>query len=118
MTCLTTLIDLKALLLSENQPTFSREGPTVRIPFAPPASPFQHGLLQLRGDTDQRAVAHTDHDPAAGQSGLAGPDRIPAEAPGRVTAACGAPLLRQLQLSGAELEQAAPRRGQGRVASG
>ena len=36
----------------------------------------------------------------------------------RPTAARGAPLLRQLRLSGAELEQAAPRRGQGRVASG
>jgi 2-phosphosulfolactate phosphatase len=33
---LTTLIDLKALLLSENQATSSPEGPTVRIPFAPP----------------------------------------------------------------------------------
>ena len=41
-----------------------------------------------------------------------------AQAPGRATAARGAPLLRQLQLSGAELEQAALRRGQGRVASG
>src|SRR5947207_11378089 len=29
---LTTLIDLKALLLHENQATSSREGPTVRIP--------------------------------------------------------------------------------------
>jgi hypothetical protein len=32
---LTTLIDPKALLLSENQTTFSREGPTIRILFAP-----------------------------------------------------------------------------------
>ena len=58
------------------------------------------------------------HDPAAGQSGLAGKHRLSAQAPGRATAARGAPLLRQLQLSGAELEQAAPRRGQGRMASG
>jgi hypothetical protein len=35
---LTTSIDLKASLLRENQATFSREGPTVRIPFPPPAS--------------------------------------------------------------------------------
>jgi hypothetical protein len=35
---------------------------------------------------------------------------------GRATAARGAPLLRQLHLSGAELEHAAPRRGQGRGA--
>ena len=32
---LATLIDLKALLLREDQATFSREEPTVRIPFAP-----------------------------------------------------------------------------------
>ena len=54
----------------------------------------------------------------AGQPGLAGQDRISAEAPGRATAARGTALLRQLPLSGAELEQAAPRRGQGRMASG
>jgi hypothetical protein len=40
------------------------------------------------------------------------------EAPGRATAARGALLLRQLQLSGAELEEAETCRGQGRVASG
>jgi Transposase DDE domain group 1 len=49
--------------------------------------------------------------------------RLPANSvlqgrPGRATAARGAPLLRQLQLSGAELEQTAPRCGQDRVASG
>jgi hypothetical protein len=37
---------------------------------------------------------------------------------GRTTTARGAPLLRQLQLSGAELEEAETCRGQGRVASG
>ena len=37
---------------------------------------------------------------------------------GRTTATWGPPVLRQLYLSGSELEQAAPRRGQRRIASG
>ncbi len=44
---LTTLIDLKALLLHENQATFSREGPTVRISFPPAASPFLNSDEEL-----------------------------------------------------------------------
>ena len=36
--------------------------------------------------------------------------------PDRATAARGAPLLRQFQLSGAELEEISARRGEGRVA--
>src|SRR6516165_2537693 len=55
-------------------------------------------------------------DPVVGQPGLAGQDRIPAEAPGRATAARGATLLPQLQLSGAELEKAEACRGKGRMA--
>jgi hypothetical protein len=43
-------------------------------------------------------------------------DRISAQAPGRATAARSAPLLRQLQLSGAELEEAEACCGEGRVA--
>jgi hypothetical protein len=46
-------------------------------------------------------------DPAAGEPGLAGQDWIPAQAPGWPPAARGAPPLRQLRLSGVELEQAA-----------
>ena len=64
-----------------------------------------------------RSQAYRLRDPAASQQRLAVPDRLSAEAPGRPPAARGAPLLRQLHLSGAKLEQAAPRRGQGRVAS-
>jgi hypothetical protein len=41
-----------------------------------------------------------------------------AQAPGWATTARGAPLLCQFRLSGAELEQVAPRCGQGRMASG
>jgi len=37
-------LDLKALLLRENQATFSREGPTVRIPFAPGGSQLRTSL--------------------------------------------------------------------------
>jgi hypothetical protein len=65
-----------------------------------------------------RSRVHGLCDPAAGQPGLAGQDRIPAQPPSRATAARGAPLLCQLQLSGAELEKAAPCRSEGRVASG
>ena len=49
---------------------------------------------------------------------VAGQDRLLAQAPGRTPTARGAPLLRRLQLPGEELEEAAPCRGQGRVASG
>src|SRR4029077_5899369 len=45
-------------------------------------------------------------------------DCLPVEAPGRATAARGAALLCQLYLLGGELEQAVPRRGQGRVHPG
>ena len=55
---------------------------------------------------------------AAGQPGPAGQGRIPAQAPGRATAARGATPLRQPQLSGAELEKAKASRGEGRVACG
>jgi hypothetical protein len=45
-------------------------------------------------------------------------DKIgPAQEPGRSTVARGAPLLSQLQLSGAELEEAPPSGGESRVAS-
>ena len=47
---------------------------------------------------------------------LAEQNRTPAQAPDRATAARGAPLLRQFQLSGAELEEISARRGEGRVA--
>src|SRR6516162_9740078 len=54
-----------------------------------------------------RSRGHRLHHPAASQPRLAGQDRLSAEA-GRATAARGATLLRQLRLSGAELEE--PRR--------
>jgi hypothetical protein len=44
------------------------------------------------------------HDPTAGQPGLAGQDRILAQAPRWATTARGATLLRQLRLQSAELE--------------
>ena len=46
--------------------------------------------------------------------GLAGQDRLPAEAPCRATAARGAPLLRELRLSGAKLEESPEGCGKGR----
>ena len=41
----------KALLLSENQTTFSRKGPKIRIPFAPPAS--QSGKRDSSGRSER-----------------------------------------------------------------
>ena len=46
--------------------------------------------------------------------GLAGQDRLPAEAPCRATAARGVPLLRELRLSGAKLEESPEGCGKGR----
>src|SRR5271154_2839772 len=57
-------------------------------------------------------------DPSAGQPGVAGQDRVPAQASGRATVPGGAPLLFQLRLPGRLMEQAPPSGGQGRVASG
>jgi hypothetical protein len=80
--------------------------------------PRRRGLRQSRDVRVPRSRGHWLHDLVAGQRCLAAPDRLSAEAPGRATPAGSAALLRQLSLSGAELEQAAPRRGQGRMASG
>src|SRR5918912_502031 len=55
--------------------------------------------------------------PPAGQCGPATPDRTSAQASGRPPTARGPALLRQLPLSGPDLEPLAPGRGQGRVAS-
>jgi hypothetical protein len=69
------------------------------------------GLLDFaaRFGTEERCIEHFSR--ASGcpptASCLAGQDRIPAQTPGRATAAQRAPLLRQLQLSGAELDAAA-----------
>ena len=83
-----------------------------------PLFPGRCGLRQSRDLRVPRSREDRLRDPAAGQPGPAGQDRPLAQAPGRATAARGAAVLRQLQLSGAELEQAAPRRRQGRMASG
>jgi hypothetical protein len=64
-----------------------------------------------------RSRGHRLHDPVAGQPDLAGQSRTPAEAPNRAATARGAPVLRQLQLPGAELEEIPPGGGEGRVAS-
>jgi hypothetical protein len=58
------------------------------------------------------------HDPTTSQSCLAGQDWTLAQAPGWTAASGSAPILRQLPLSGTELEQALARHGQGRMASG
>ena len=61
--------------------------------------------LRQSGDVRvSRSRGHRLHDPPAGQQRLAGQDWLSAQAPGRATAARGAPLLRQFQLSGEELE--------------
>ena len=49
---------------------------------------------------------------------LAGTDRLSAQAPGRAPSERGAALLCELHLSGGKLDEAAPGRRQGRVASG
>jgi len=76
----------------------------------------RRGFCQSRDVRVRRSRRHRLHDPAAGQPGLAGQDRIPTQAPGRATAARGAALLRQLRVSGAELEEIPAGRGEGRVA--
>ncbi len=57
-------------------------------------------------------------DPIAYQQRAAGQHRLPAQAPSRSPSHRGPAVLCQLQLSGAKLEETAPRRGEGRMASG
>ena len=64
------------------------------------ANPEMHEFLEAEG------MGYMIRLPA--QSRLTGQDWTSAKVPGRATAARGAPLLCQLPLSGAELEQAAP----------
>src|SRR5271169_2575370 len=74
-------------------------------------------LCQSRGLRVSRSGADQVCDPAAGKPGPAGQDRLPAQTPGRATTERGAAVSCQLQLSGRELDQAAPCDRQGRVAS-
>src|SRR6516225_11710484 len=63
-----------------------------------PLLPRRCGLRQSRDVRVSRSQADRLHDPVAGQRRPAAPDLLSALAPGRATAARGAPLLRQLQL--------------------
>jgi len=80
--------------------------------------PRRCGLRQPGDLRVPRSRRHGLCDPATGQSGVARQDRLPPQAPGRATAAGGAPLLCQLSLPSRLMDKAPTSGGQGRVASG
>ena len=75
-------------------------------------------LRQARAVRAARSRGHRLRHPAPGRFGPARADRPPADPARRPPAEEAAGVLRQLQLPGPELEQAAPGGGQGRVAPG
>src|SRR5262249_30334287 len=66
------------------------------------------GLCNARGLRISGGGADQIRDPATGQPGPPGQDRLSAQASGRTTGAPCAPVPCELQLSGQKLEQAAP----------
>src|SRR4051812_27910310 len=81
-----------------------------------PLLPRRRRLRQARTLRAARGRGHRLRHPPAGQLCSAGADRPPANPAGRAPAEEAAGVLRQLQLPGAELDQAAAGGGQGRVA--
>ena len=75
------------------------------------------GLCNARGLRVSGGGADQIRDPATGQSGSAGQDRLSAHAPSRTTSAPCAPVPCQFQLSGPNLDQAAEGYRQGRGTS-
>ena len=84
----------------------------------PTLLPRRRGVRQARAVRAAGGGGHRLRHPPAGQRGPAGADRPPADPARRPPAEEAAGVLRQLQLPGAELGQAAPGGGQGRVAPG
>src|SRR5918911_1598695 len=78
--------------------------------------PRRRGLRLARGLRVPGSRGLRLRNPPAGQRGLAEEDRASAQAPAGPPTARGPALLRQLPLSGPELEPLTPGRGQGRVA--
>ena len=89
-----------------------------REPGPRPLLPRRRGVRQARAVRAAGGRGHRLRHPPAGQRGPAGADRPPADPARRPPAEEAAGVLRQLQLPGAELDQAAPGGGQGRVAPG